>query len=54
MNKDRAPVATTKPVSQLLFDGYSDDLLTIIRANGNPDLPKVSAKLYTFCIDSEF
>lgn len=42
MNKDRAPVAITKPVSDLLFDGYSDDLLTIIRANGNPDLPKVS------------
>lgn len=46
MNQDRAPVVTTKTVRELLFEGYSDDLLTIIRANENPDIPKVSNDFY--------
>jgi hypothetical protein len=41
MGSGRGPIVVTKTVQALLFDGYSDDLLTLVRANGNPDIPKV-------------
>lgn len=42
MGNNRGPLVVTKTVRELLFDGYDDPLLTIVRANGNPDIPKVS------------
>lgn len=42
MSQNRGPIFVTKTVQDLLFDGYSDDLLTLVRANGNPDIPKVT------------
>lgn len=42
MSQGRGPLVVTRTVQQLLFDGYDDPLLTLIRANGNPDIPKVS------------
>lgn len=44
MGSGRAPLVVTKPVRELLFEGYDDPLLTLIRANGNPDIPKVMKK----------
>lgn len=41
MSNNRGPLTVTKTVHELLFDGYQDDLLTLVRANGNPDIPKV-------------
>lgn len=41
MSQGRAPLIMTKTVQELLFDGYTDPLLTLVRANGNPNIPKV-------------
>ena len=41
MNSGRGPITVTKTVKELLFDGYDDPLLTLVRANGNPDIVKV-------------
>lgn len=45
MGGNRGPLVTTKTVQELLFDGYSDPLLTLVRANGDPDIPKVRNQL---------
>lgn len=45
MSEGRGPLVITKPVRELLFDGYEDPLLTVLRANGDPSMPKVSSKL---------
>lgn len=42
MGNNRGPLVVTKTVDELLFKGYEDPLLTLVRANGNPDIPKVS------------
>lgn len=39
--RPRAPIIVTKNVSELLFDGYDDELLTLARQNNNPSLPKI-------------
>jgi hypothetical protein len=41
MGQDRGPLVVTKTVKELLFDGYDDPLLSLVRANGNPNIPKV-------------
>jgi CD36 family len=42
MSEGRGQLVITKSVKELLFDGYEDPLLSILRANGNPSIPKVS------------
>lgn len=46
MQEGRAPLVVTKNVSDLCFEGYTDPLLTLVRANGNPDIPKV--KIFSY------
>ena len=41
MGQGRAPIVVTKTVQELLFDGYDDPLLTLVRANNDPNIPKV-------------
>lgn len=41
MSPTRGPLFVSKTVGEILFDGYDDPLLTIVRANANPDFPKV-------------
>lgn len=40
MGLGRGPLFIKKNVSELLFDGYNDPLLRVIKANGNPNFPK--------------
>lgn len=41
MSLGRTPLVITKPVHELLFDGYDDPLLTLIKSNKNSIIPKV-------------
>jgi scavenger receptor class B, member 1 len=40
MGLGRGPLFVKRRVSELLFDGYEDRLLTVLRANQNPAFPK--------------
>lgn len=40
MGLGRGPLFVKRNVSELLFDGYTDPLLRVIRNNGNPNFPK--------------
>ncbi|CRK93828.1 CLUMA_CG007355, isoform A [Clunio marinus] len=51
MGSGRAPLVVTKTVKELLFDGYEDPLLTLVRANGNPDLPKPPFDKFGWFVD---
>lgn len=37
---DLSPITTTHTVRELLFDGYEDPLLNVVRASNNPNFPK--------------
>lgn len=51
MGNNRAPLVVTKTVQELLFDGYEDPLLTLVRANGNPDIPKPPFDKFGWFVD---
>lgn len=38
---DLAPLFKTKKVRELLFDGYDDELLTVLKANHDPKFPNI-------------
>lgn len=40
MGMGRGPLFIKRNVSDLLFDGYDDNLLKVLKANGNPAFPK--------------
>lgn len=48
MGSGRAPLVVTKTVRELMFEGYDDGLLKLVRENNNPDLPKVSFTFRVF------
>lgn len=53
MSFGRGPLTVTRTVEQLLFEGYSDPLLTLVRANNNPDIPKVSQVMLQRILESK-
>jgi hypothetical protein len=44
--RPRAPIYITKNVSELLFEGYDDELLDIARLQNDPRIPKVKFHIY--------
>ncbi|CAO1313413.1 unnamed protein product [Diamesa serratosioi] len=51
MNNKRAPLSVTKTVRELLFEGYDDGLLTIVRAYNNTDIPKPPFEKFGWFVD---
>lgn len=48
---NRSPITVTRTVRELLFDGYDDDLLTLVKANGNPAFPKPPFDRFGWFVD---
>jgi hypothetical protein len=46
MGDGRGPLVVTRSVKELLFEGYDDPLLRVLKANGNLDIPKVSFETF--------
>lgn len=51
MKFGRAPLVVTKTVGELLFDGYDDPLLTLLKADRNPDIPKPPFDKFGWFVD---
>lgn len=51
MGFGRAPLVVTKTVGELLFDGYDDPLLTLLKADNNPDIPKPPFDKFGWFVD---
>lgn len=51
MGFGRAPLVVTKKVEELLFEGYDDPLLTVLKANNNPEIPKPPFDKFGWFVD---
>lgn len=49
--RNNAPLTVTRKVRELLFDGYEDDLLTLVRNNSNPAFPKPPFEKFGWFVD---
>lgn len=49
--RNNAPLTVTKNVSELLFDGYEDNLLTLVKDNRNPAFPKPPFDKFGWFVD---